>query len=251
VGDIDDELRELFQRRADEVPHHTEVPPSLVRRGRRRFALNAMGVGLSVVLVAAGAFAGVRALSGLPAPLPAGSTNPPPTQPTPSPLHTTPAPSASPSGSGLACTAAQLRATVSPFSGAAGSRGGPIVVTNRSKETCKLEGTPAITLLDQNQAPITTGITFSSSQPAWVLNRSPKPAGWPVVTLKPGDAASVQIIWGNWCLAPVAVPIWRLGIPGGGTVDVTGFDASSVPPCNGPAQPSTIQEGPLEPHTGP
>jgi hypothetical protein len=239
MNDIDDELRELFLRKAEDVPRHRVVPRSLVRRARRRVALNAVVVGLGVVLLAAGAFAGVRALGAGPAQLPAGRTNHPPVRPTTSAPAT------------LGCTSAQLRATVSPFSGGAGSRGGSVVVTNLSNEACALEGTPVITLLDRNLDPITSGITFSSSPAGWVVDGSPEPAGWPVVTLKPGDAAAVQIIWGNWCLAPVAVPMWRLGVAGGGAVDVSGFDASSVPPCNGPGQPSTIEEGPFEPSTGP
>jgi Protein of unknown function (DUF4232) len=236
VPDIDDQLRELFQRRADDVPAHDRVPPSLVSRGRRRFTLNAMGVGLGVVLVAAGAIAGMRGLSGLPAPQPVGST-PPPTHPTPSSL--TPS----------ACTSAQLRAVAS-LSAAAGSREGAIAVTNRSSAACTLEGTPGIRLLDQNLRAITSGLTFSTSPSDWEANGHPEPAGWPTVTLQPGDAASFRLRWGNWCPQGRPMPTWRIAIPGGGTVDVGGFDASDPPPCNGGAT-STIEEGPFEPNPSP
>jgi Protein of unknown function (DUF4232) len=124
-------------------------------------------------------------------------------------------------------------------------------VTNSSNQTCSLDGTPTITLLDHNLNPITSGITFSSLPPNWVSSGSPKPPGWPVVSLHPGDSASVLIVWGNWCLDSGAVPQWRIKIPGSGSVDVRGIDASSVPPCNGPGQNSTIEEGPFEPSTGP
>ena len=238
MSDIEDELRELFLRGAEEVPPHREVPRSLVRRARRRIARNAVGVGVAVLVLAAGAFSGVRALGGLPSQQPAGRSSHSPAQPTPS-ASTIPA-----------CTSAQLRA-VGSMQGAAGSREGGITVTNLSGQTCTLEGTPAVTLLNQNLDPITSGVTFSSSPAGWVADRSPQPAGWPVVTLQPGDSASVRIRWSNWCPDGRAGPLWRIGIPGGGTVDVNGLDAVSAPPCNGSGQPSLIEVGPFEPPAGP
>jgi hypothetical protein len=239
VSDIDDELRELFLRRAEDVPPHREVPRTLVSRARRRIARNALGAGVVVVVLAAGGFAGVRALSGLPVPRqPVGSVSPSPAQP-------------GPSGSAIsACTPGQLRA-VGSMEGAAGSREGGIDVTNLSGETCTLQGTPAITLLDQNLNPVTSGVTFSSAPAGWVVNVLPKPAGWPVVTLRPGDSASVRVSWSNWCPDGRAAPLWRLGIPGGGAVDVGGLEAVTPPPCNGPGLPSTIEVGPFEPPAGP
>jgi hypothetical protein len=238
VTDIDHELRELFRQRSEEVPLHREVPRTLLRRARRRIALNAVAVGLGVVVVASGAFAGVRAISGLPGPQPAASVNPPPTQP---------GPSASPTG---ACTSAQLRA-IGSLQGAAGSRDGELIVTNLSGQTCTLRGRPTITLLDPSRNPITSGVTFTNSPAGWFVDGSPKPSGWPVVTLKPGDAASVRLGWSNWCADGGDAPLWRIGIPDGGTVNVTGMETVPPPPCNGPGQPSTIERGPFEPRAGP
>jgi len=136
--------------------------------------------------------------------------------------------------------------------GAAGSREGSIGLTNFSDVTCTLQGTPSITLLNQKLKPIASGVTFSSSPPGWKVNGSPRPAGWPVVTVRPGDSASMRIRWSNWCPDGRPAPLWRLGIPGGGTIDiVNGMDAVSPPPCNGSGQPSTVEEGPLEPGTNP
>jgi uncharacterized protein DUF4232 len=236
VNDIDDELRELLQRRADNVPPHHSVPAALLSRARRRIALNALGAGVVVVALAAGAFTGVKALTGLPSPRRPGGSSPSPTLPAPSTI--------------VACTPAQLRA-VGSMSGAAGSREGEIAVTNLSDRACTLQGTPAITLLDQNQVPITSGIAFSPAPAGWVVDRSPKPAGWPVVTLRQRHSASVRIRWSNWCAAGGVAPLWRIEIPGGGAVDVNGLDAVGPPPCNGPDQPSTIEEGPFEPPAGP
>jgi hypothetical protein len=131
--------------------------------------------------------------------------------------------------------------------GAAGSREGAAVLTNFSGGTCTVQGRPAIVLLDQNLNPIISGIVFEPAQPGWAVNRSPEPAGWPFVTLAPGDAASVRVRWGNWCPDGRAAPLWRMEIPGGGTVDVMGLDAVGPPPCNGQGQPSTIEVGPFEP----
>jgi hypothetical protein len=84
------------------------------------------------------------------------------------------------------------------------------------------------------------------------VNGSPKPAGWPVVKVRTGYSADVRIRWSNWCPDGRSAPLWRLEIPGGGTVDVmNGLDSVSPPPCNGPGLPSTIEEGPFEPGLGP
>jgi hypothetical protein len=238
VNEIDDQLRQLFLRKAADVAPHREVPRSLVTRARRRIALNALSVGIGVVVLATGAFVGVRALSGPPARQPIGHSTRPPVRPT-----TSGAPVAE-------CASAQLRAVAS-LEGAAGSRVGAIVLTNASDAACTLQGRPDITVLNHNGDPITSGVTFTASSPQWAADGSPQPKDWPVVTLQPGDRASVRIGWSNWCLDGGAVPTWRMGIPAGGTVDVSGLDASTVAPCNGPGQPSTIQVGPFEPRAGP
>ncbi len=237
MSDMDDELRELLRRKADDVPAHREVPRSLASRARRRIALNALRVGMTVVVLAAGAFAGVRALGGPTAQRPIGVPTATSVQPPPSASTT------------LACTSSQLRA-VGSMQGAAGSREGAIGLTNLSAETCTVQGTPTITLLDQNLHPITSGVTFGTSPPGWLVNASPEPVGWPVVTLAPSDTASVRVSWSNWCPVGRAAPLWSVEIPGGGTVDVNGLDAVGPPPCNGPGLPSTIEVGPFEPGTG-
>jgi hypothetical protein len=235
MSDMDDKLRDLLRRRADDLPPHLAVPPALSGRVRRRIALNAAGVGIIVVALAAGAFAGVRALGGPRASGPAG----PPTfsnvQPTPS---------------SDTCASGQLRANGS-IQGAAGSRVGSIIFTNFSDKTCTLEGTPEIQLLDQNLDPITSGVTFGTTPAGWQADGSPEPAGWPVVTLAPGDSASVRIDWSNWCPDGRAAPLWRVVIPGSGSVDViNGMDSETPPPCNGAGQPSRIDVGPFEPGSG-
>jgi hypothetical protein len=229
MSPVDDDLRDLLRRRADQVSTHRDVPRALVGRARRRIALNALGVGVAVVVLAGGAFAGVRAIQ--------RNTN------TPGSFQSSPP---APSAVTSACTAGQLRG-VGSMQGAAGSREGAIRFTNYSNKTCTLQGTPTITLLDGNLHPITSGVTFASSPPAWQANATPKPAGWPVVTLAPFRSASIRVRWSNWCPQGRTAPLWRINIPGGGPVNANGMEAVSPPPCNGPGMPSRVERGPFEP----
>jgi hypothetical protein len=199
--------------------------------------VNTLGVTLTVLVLAGSAVAGERFFGAGPREHLGGS---PPSSHQRTPSTSTPA-----------CTSAALRAT-GTLEGAAGSREGGISLTNFSDATCSLQGRPTITLLDQNLNPITSGVRFLPDPPGWKVDGSPKPAGWPVVTIAPGDSAFVRIRWSNWCPDGRPAPLWRVGIPGGGTVDVgNGLDGVPPPPCNGQGQPSTISVGPFEPGTGP
>ncbi len=229
---IDEELRDLLRRKADEVPMHGRVPSALVGRARRRIALNSVGLGLAVVALAGGAFASVRAIQQHQGKPGSFSSSPP------NPAVTNPAVTTS------ACTAGQLRA-VGSMDGAAGSRGGAVRLTNYSNTTCTLRGTPAITLYANGRA-ITSGVKFISSPPAWKANALAQPAGWPTVTLAPFKSASFRVLWSNWCPQGRAAPLWYIHI-GSGTVAGNGLEAVSPPPCNGPGMPSTIAVGPFEP----
>ncbi len=235
MNDMHDDVTELLRRRAEQVPPHREMPRAMTGRVRRRLAVNALAIGVAVVLVGGIAVAGLRAFAPATDRIPVGDGA---------------TPSQQTSGSaGAACTSAQLQAVAS-MEGAMGSREGAISLTNTSNETCTLEGRPTITLLDQTGQQITAGVDISTSEPTWSVDGSHEPAGWPVVTVKPGDAASVRIGWSNWCPDGTPLPVWRLEIPAGGAVDVTGLDAAGAPPCNGQTQPSTIEEGPFEPGSG-
>jgi hypothetical protein len=220
VNDVDQEVRDLLREKANDIPPNLDLPGSLTTRVRRRIALNALAVTVTVVVVAAGAFGTIRAFRSQPSET-AGSTS---------------------------CTSAHLRAIVS-MEGAAGSREGAIELRTTS-ETCSLKGTPTLTLLDQDQHPIVSGIEFVSVPPQWQAAGSPQPPGWPVVTVAQEGSASVRVRWSNWCADGIAIPRWRIGIPGSGDVDVEGIDATTVPPCNGPDLPSTIEMGPFEPQHG-
>jgi Protein of unknown function (DUF4232) len=237
MPDIDDRLRELLERKAAEVPPHGDLPSRLARRARRRAGLTTAGVGLAVVVLAGGTLVGLRALSRPNAEpiVPATGASGPSSSPSPS------------LGEIAACGSGQLRATVADSEGAMGSRYFTIVVTDVSDTTCTLQGTPAITLLDGNLNAITSGVEFGSAPAGWQANALPKPPGWPVVKLRPGDVANVRVQWSNWCPQDRAAPTWQLAVPGDGSVDVSGSELQPPPPCNGAGQPSSVEVGPFEP----
>jgi hypothetical protein len=245
VSDFDLQLRTTLRRRAEDVPAHTEVPHGLAPRARRRIAWNAAAVGVAVAAIVVGAFVGLRTVVG------SGAVEPATRAPGPSTGAAIP-PTGSDSGTPLAapCNGRELRVSAA-LQAAAGSRVGSLVFTNRTARTCTLRSTPVIRLFAQGSVPIVAGVTFASSPPQWVVNHLPRPRGWPVVTVPAGGAATDRIGWSNWCANGGEVPVWRMEAGDGETVIVAGLDAVSVPPCNGPGQPTTIEVGPFEPRAGP
>ncbi|HLW16283.1 MAG TPA: DUF4232 domain-containing protein [Actinomycetota bacterium] len=229
----DAKIRELLHQMADEVPPHHSVPASIERRAKQRLAMNSVAIGGMIAALAVGAFVGVRALA-------------PASKPTTVPFQTSgPATTTTPR-----CTSGQLRALGS-LSGAAGSRIGGITLTNYSSKACTLTGRPVLELFDSHGR-ITSGLSFVASSATWQANHSPQPSGWPLVTLKAmgssPNSAYFRLSWSNWCPQGRSAPLWRVAIPGSGTVDViNGMDQINPPPCNGPGMPSTIQVGPFEP----
>jgi hypothetical protein len=220
VNEIDEEVRQMLRERSGDIAPRFEVPRSLTRRTRRRIAVNALAVATTVVVASAGAFAGLRAVTG-------GRETEEITAP-------------------ATCLTTQLRATAS-MEGAMGSRAGAIRLTNASSDVCVLRGAPTIRLFEGGDE-ITSEFSFLQGEPMWKKDALPPPAGWPTVTLQPGDTASVQVRWSNWCPDGRPAPIWRVAI-GDGSVLVDGMQEVFPPPCNGEGQPSTIEVAPFESST--
>ena len=228
---MDDDLNQLEQvlrDRAAEVPHVQDVPPRMLTRARRRVARNAVASVLGAVLIVAGASAGLANLHGSGGTLPVG---PGPVAPT-----------------STTCAASDLRGTLS-LDGAMGSVEGSIDLTNIGGATCTLTGRPAVSIWNAQGNEVRVQVT--PSEPQWKANAAPQPQGWPVVTLQPGSAASVRVRWSNAC-PQLSDPVsWRIDLGNGaGTMDASSADASFVPPCNGPTEPSTLEVGPFEPSAG-
>jgi hypothetical protein len=177
------------------------------RSGRRR-AL-AVGAVLATTLVA-GCAASVS---------PSASTAPIP----PSPSSPSTSSSESPDG---ACTAADIRASASPWDGAAGSRFSEVVVENSGGGTCSVSPNPVVALVDQ------VGEVIAQSAPS-VAGAGP--------AMPPGGRLGFTVQLGNWCQAatpPVAVQL----VLGDDRVMIDGLTTTSsqLPPCNAPGQPPTI-----------
>ena len=229
---MDDDLTTLehvLRERAAEVPRVQEMPPTLQARARRRIVRNGLSSVVAVALVVAGASA---ALAGLGALRGAGVT--------PHGHSTDPVVSSS------SCIAADLQATAS-LDGAAGSVVGSIELTNTSAKTCTLEGQPVLTLFSSPSQEVSVQVV--TVHPQWLENASPTPPGWPVVGLRPGATAAIRVRWTNACPQLLGPAIWTIDLGSGrGTLEVSGADA--FPPCNGTAEPSTLEVGPFEPGAG-
>jgi Protein of unknown function (DUF4232) len=230
---MDDDLRQLervLRDRAAEVPQVQDVPPAMVARARRRVARNAVVFVLGAAVIVVGASAGIATLGaqhgpGVAIPGDTGSSAP-----------------------STACAAPDLRAGVS-LDGAMGSVEGSIGLTNVGGATCTLSGRPTVSIFNSQGDEVALQVT--ASEPQWQADGAPEPAGWPVVSLRPGSAASVRVRWSNACPQLSGPASWKLDLGnGGGTLDVSGADASLVPPCNGPSEPSSLEVGPFEPRAG-
>jgi hypothetical protein len=228
MDDMEGQVRELLRRRADDVPPQLAVPPALAGRGQRRFAANAFGAAIVAMVLVAGVFGGVRAIGHAPVRQPGASGSVPPV-------------------SSAQCTTPDLQATAA-LEGAMGSREGEIVLTNVSDVACTLEGTPDLQLLAAAGEPVIRDIEVSATDPGWLVNGDPKPDGWPLVTVPPGEQAAVRVRWSNWCLdQPPAT--WAMSMGQQGAVFTVEGITADPPPCNGASQPSTIEIGPVEPVT--
>jgi hypothetical protein len=221
MNDVQDEVRQLLRQKATEMPPHLDVPPSLTKRVRPRIARNALIVAATSAMISVGAIAGLRTLNEAPVSQSEGSDSPTPSI-----------------GGSDACAFDQLRATTL-IEGAMGSREGTIELENTSADTCTLRGTPGVRVTDSD-------LEVIAGPPGWRVEEVPEPDGWPVVTLAPGDAASIRIRWSNWCDKDTS-PSLQLSDPAGNEVAMVNPDAGSVPPCDGDALPSTIEIGPFEP----
>ncbi len=213
-------LEQVLRDRGAEVPHLQQAPPRMLVRARRRVVRNAVASAVAAGIVIVGASAGLAGLrassSGLGGPTPTPSTS---------------------------CTAGDLQAAAN-LDGAAGSLVGSIDVTNHGDRTCTLEGRPSVTLAGPSGALLSLEVHPDDAR--WQVDRTPRPAGWPVVTLPPGSVASIRIDLSNVCPQLDGPPRWTIDLTDGrGSLEVAGAD--SIPTCNGAAEPSTLSVGPFEP----
>ena len=232
MDDDPSKLEQVLRERAAQVPHLQEAPPKLLARARRRVARNALSSVVVIGLVVAGAsgILGMGVLRGSNV-TPGSGTH------SPTPAATT-----------AACTAADLHATAN-LDGAMGSVVGSVDLKNVGATMCTLTGRPTVTLVEGSSGSALP-VNVVDVIPQWQADTKSPPAGWPVVSLDPGSAAAIRVSWSNEC-PQLSNPVsWSVELgDGGGLLDVAGAD-SLYPPCNGSAEPSTLQVGPFEPAAG-
>ena len=222
------ELERLLRAKAAEIPSYHAAPGPMLARARWRVVRNAVSSVLAAGLLVAAVAFGLATLG------PLGGSNG--VRPGGTPGGHSPAPSRS-------CVAANLRATAS-LGGAAGSVEGSIDITNTGAGPCTLEGRPVLALFDSSGSRV--AVRTVDVAPQWSADGRPAPPGWPVVRLRPGQAASVRVRWSNAC--PQLSGSVRLTIDlgrGRGTLGST--PSLAPPPCNGASEPSTLEVGPYEP----
>jgi hypothetical protein len=223
-------LEQLLRERAGEIPSLQEAPRNVLMRARSRVLRNALSSAIAVGLIVVGASAGIARL---------GASHDPNV-----PGHS--GGGQSPGGfSSTSCTAADLRATAA-LQGGMGSVFGKLVLTNFTDKTCTLTGRPTVTLFTSAGRQLT--IQAVASIPQWRADKTSPPNGWPVVDLPPGTSAAIRVRWSNACPQLSKPALWNVGLPDGGSLDVFGVDGTSPPPCNGTAEPSTLEVGPFEPN---
>jgi Protein of unknown function (DUF4232) len=236
MSDVDGRLRELFERKAAEVPPRTEVPEALRTRSRRRVAANAVLAAAVVVGLGAGAVLALRTIERAGGTTPGGSAPPPPSSGSPKPAVVAP------------CVADELRGQAQ-LEGAMGSREGAVLVSNDSGATCTLRGRPTIVLLDAAGA-AEPDVTSEPTEPTWRVEDQPPPRNWPVVELAPGGVASFRVRWTNWCPDGRGAPTWTIDMGSGDRLEVPGTNEAGSPPCLDRSAGSTIEVGPFEPAAG-
>ena len=169
-----------------------------------------------------------------PTPPPVGSPEPCPTPtapPSESPaVPPTATPEASPAASPEPCY--RLSAPLS-WDGAAGQRIATITVSNPTNGTCVIDGMTRVQYVDGRNN---------------VLIDGPVPAGGERLSIPPHGQVRTMVEIGNYCGPQPAQPVGIIFRFANGGFFLVGSPASqadlSVPPCNGPGQPPTIQMQP-------
>ncbi len=131
------------------------------------------------------------------------------------------------------CDAADLRATMTGDAGV-GQRYGTITATNIAAGPCVLGGVPAVNLRDGH------GDRLIAGQPE---------SGVPITTVRldPGQGATLDLHWSNWCNGAVTgTPNATVTFAGdNGSLD--GLTGIGVPPClSDPAGTSTLRVKPWQ-----
>jgi hypothetical protein len=140
----------------------------------------------------------------------------------------------------VACLASDLQGQILGWTGAAGTRGTDVEITNTAADPCVIRGTPALQMVDS------TGLVLIDSTAAGPSGDPHVAPGDKAFELAPGGLLRTTVTVSNYCGADPTLPIdiaFTLPSGGGRLVAVPGSGVSSTearPPCLGSAAPATI-----------
>lgn len=190
---------------------------------------------LVVALVAVFAVLGNRPSQTVPGGLPTASPSPsvalatPMASPTPA-LTPSPTPTGTPEL--VVCSSGELVPQITMWEGAAGSRIAHVDLSNMSTSPCMVSKLQRVQLVDGN---------------GHVLIDGAAPAVSGSITIPAHGAVTTLVEAGNYCgsapVAPVSLAFWFDGSSSTVARPPSNTDAT-VPPCNGPGQPGTVQMQP-------
>jgi hypothetical protein len=172
--------------------------------------------------------------SGSPAPVAIVSPSAVTPPPLPSPSASTtpskaPSPSPTPAGTLAPCQPAELEARITSWEGAAGNRIAEVTLRNRGSQVCILAALGRPSLVDGGGT---------------VLARGEPPNGTDTRKFEPGVTWKTLVNVSNVCVEPVKAPVTlTFDLAPGGHVVAAPLkpDDVTVPPCNGPGQPASIE----------
>ncbi len=166
--------------------------------------------------------------------------------PEPTPITITPPPGLT------ACAAADLTAVMTGIRYAAGTTYTLVRVTNASRGTCYLQGTPGAQVLDGKARLVVDGTKAVGAVPG----RPSVEGGDPVAVLPPGGSTDLALGWSDWCGPAIAGPFsLALVLPAkGGRLVATwapGVQPMATPvACMGGGSSEVFSDGPFQPQAG-
>ncbi len=151
--------------------------------------------------------------------------------PTPAPPTATPVPSLA------ACDTADLAAQITSWEGAAGSRIATVTLSVGASGPCGLPTTARPALVDAHHAVLAQGK---------ITNGNGGTADVGTLRVEPGDVLTTLVSVANVCGAAPAPPVTIAFDLGSGVLTAQPLSATddTVPPCNGPSQPASIEMHP-------
>ena len=169
---------------------------------------------------------------------PSASATPLPTiGPSVAPSPTLVAPSATPVPSLVPCDAADLAARITSWEGAAGSRIATVTLSVGGAGPCGLPTTARPALIDAHRAVLAQGK---------ITNGNGGTAAVGALRVQPGDVLTTLVSVANVCGATPAPPVTLVFDLGSGSLTAQPLSPTddTVPPCNGPSQPPSIEMQP-------